>query len=141
MRTNTKKLSIFMIVSGIIFILLGTYLMVSNKTSSTITGLLFGIGSGLFGVGLANIISSNTYKKNPKLYEKILIEQNDERNIFIQYKARAKASKIVIYLNSLFVIVLSAFSMPLWVILSEVGIIAIHSLSILYFINKYNKEN
>lgn len=50
-----------------------------------------GIGCGLFGQGMGNIISERAVRSNPEIQKKLEIEKNDERNIAIANRAKGKA--------------------------------------------------
>jgi len=78
---KNKKLSIFIILLSIILLISATYLTLSGKADGSITGIFFGVGAGLVGVGIAHILENYFYKKNPELCKRKLIEQSDERNM------------------------------------------------------------
>lgn len=50
-----------------------------------------GLGCGAFGHGMGNIISRKTLKNSPDVQKQIEIDRNDERNITIANRAKAKA--------------------------------------------------
>jgi len=50
-----------------------------------------GVGCGLFGHGMGDMISERAIRSNPKLRRKLEIEKNDERNIAIANRAKGKA--------------------------------------------------
>lgn len=129
-----------MIIAGIAIILCGICLLLSDKSNDGTQGLLFGIGSGLLGAGIADAISKNKYRKNSDLYKKITIEQNDERNVYIKNKARAKAGIILMYLNFILAMLMGAYKIALWATLSLILINLIYSFCIIFFINKLNKQ-
>jgi len=56
-----------------------------------------GIGCGVFGQGMGNIISRKAVKNNPSLHKQIEIEKKDERNIAISNQAKAKAYDMMIF--------------------------------------------
>ena len=49
-----------------------------------------GLGCGMFGHGMGNIISRQALKGSPEIARQIEIEQKDERNIAIGNQAKAK---------------------------------------------------
>ena len=136
---KNKKTAI-MVTAGIMALLCAMWLLLSDKSNDVAQGLLFGIGFGLLGVGMGDIISKNMYNKNPKLYKKIIIEQNDERNICIKTQAQAKAGKILMYLNFMLVMVMVIYKVALWAILSLVLINLVYSLCIVFFVNRFNEQ-
>ncbi len=135
-----NKKMLYMIIAGIAIILCGICLLLSDKSNNGIQGLLFGIGSGLLGAGIADAISKNMYRKNPELYKKVTIEQNDERNIDIKNKAQAKAGIILMYLNFILAMVMGFYKIALWATLSLILINLVYSFCIIFFINKFNKQ-
>lgn len=52
---------------------------------------LVGIGCGIFGHGMGNILSRRAISGSPAIQKKIEIEKKDERNITIANRAKAKA--------------------------------------------------
>lgn len=50
-----------------------------------------GVGCGLFGQGMGNLISQRALRNDPELKKKLDIEQKDERNIAIMNQAKGKA--------------------------------------------------
>lgn len=56
-----------------------------------------GIGCGLFGQGFGNIISSRVVNSDPIFQKQIEIEKNDERNIAITNRAKAKAYDVMVF--------------------------------------------
>ena len=135
-----NKKTLYMIIAGIALILCGICLLLSDKSNDGTQGLLFGIGSGLLGAGIADIVSKNMYKKNPELYKKITIEKNDERNTNIKIKAQAKAGIILMYLNFILAMLMGAYKIALWATLSLILINLVYSFCIIFFINKFNKQ-
>lgn len=138
---KSKKLIIFMILFSMILILSAAWLMLSGKADDSITGILFGIGSGLFGVGIACIFENYFYKNNPKLYEKKIIEQNDERNISINNKAKAKSGTLIMYLNFILAMVMSVLHIEVWAVLSVLLIGLLYPLLTSFLIVKYNNQD
>lgn len=56
-----------------------------------------GIGSGMFGHGMAGIFADKVAKKNPDIQKQKEIEENDERNMAISNRAKAKGYDIMTY--------------------------------------------
>jgi len=59
--------------------------------------IFIGIGCGVFGHGMGEIISYRVVKNNPDILKQIEIEKKDERNIKISNHAKAKAYDMMIY--------------------------------------------
>lgn len=82
-------------VVGILLLAAGLYII---KAASAPQGFMrslpyicVGLGCGLFGQGMGNIISSRAMKKSPEFQKQMEIEKNDERNVAIMNRAKAKA--------------------------------------------------
>lgn len=58
--------------------------------------VLVGLGCGAFGHGTGDLINRNTMKNNPEIARKLEIEKNDERNIEIANRSKAKAFDIML---------------------------------------------
>lgn len=58
--------------------------------------LCIGIGCGLLGHGLGNILSTKTMQKHPDIQKQLSIEQNDERNIALANQSKARAYDMMI---------------------------------------------
>ncbi len=87
-------IGILMLVSGLILV----------KTISEPTGImtalpyiLVGLGSGIFGGGIAEIIKLRTIKNHPDIKKQMEINENDERNIAIANRAKAKAYDMMVF--------------------------------------------
>ena len=63
----------------------------------TLPYILVGIGCGMFGHGVGDLINKKVTAKNPELVKQIEIDQNDERNIMITNMAKAKGYDIMTY--------------------------------------------
>ncbi len=84
-------------------ILLGTGLILI-KTFTESQGIMralpyifVGVGCGIFGQGMGNIISGRVMKNNPALEKQMEIDKNDERNISIETHAKAKAYDMMVF--------------------------------------------
>ena len=63
----------------------------------TLPYILIGLGCGVFGHGMGNIISRKALRNNPDVQKQIEIDKNDERNIAIGNCAKAKAYDMMIF--------------------------------------------
>ena len=83
------------IIIGLLLLAVGLYLI---KTSNDPQGIMrtlpyvcIGIGCGLFGHGMGNVISERAINSYPELKRQLDIEKNDERNVAIANRAKGKA--------------------------------------------------
>ncbi len=91
----------YLVFLGLILLGLGLFLI---KTLSEPQGLMrafpyvcVGLGCGIFGHGMGNIVSLRALKNNPDIQKRMEIEKKDERNIAISHKAKAKAYDMMLY--------------------------------------------
>jgi len=63
----------------------------------TLPYVFVGIGSGVFGSGMGNLISARAIKNNPGIQKQIEINKNDERNLAISRRAKAKAYDMMVF--------------------------------------------
>lgn len=139
MKKNNKVLVYgILLVIGIIIFLTGGFFIKDN--SGSFSGVCIGIGAGLFGMSLGQIISIILINKNPSYEKKINIEKNDERNIQINNKAKSKAFDIMGFLYGVLMFIYILIGTELLQILLLVGsYLLVYIIYIIYF-NKYYKE-
>ena len=93
MKAKITEYSVTII--GLLLLAAGLCLLKMNGTPQGIMFALpyvcIGIGCGLFGQGMGNIISERAVRSNPEIQKKLEIEKNDERNIAIANRAKGKA--------------------------------------------------
>lgn len=80
----------------------------TDKMIVTIPYILIGVGCGIFGHFMGNLIKYFSIKNHEELERQIQIDKNDERNILIAEKSKAKAYDLMVYL---FVSILIIFSL------------------------------
>ena len=89
---------------SIVWIVLGASLLGAN-----LTGLLGdywgGLGGGLMGVGVFQVIRNVRYLNNPEYREKVNTANNDERNRFLANKAWAWAGYLYVLVAAIATIV------------------------------------
>ena len=88
-------------VIGLILLATGLFLVKTlinpQGTMKVLPYVCIGIGCGIFGHGMGNIISRRTMKNHPDIQKQIEIDRNDERNIAIANHAKAKAYDMMIF--------------------------------------------
>lgn len=98
---NKRFIDYFITLTGVLIIGFGIYwLKAISDPQGIMRALPFvfvGVGSGTFGSGMGNIISRKVMKNNPELQKQQEINKNDERNIAIASRAKAKAYDIMIF--------------------------------------------
>ena len=98
---KSKILKYSLIIIFMLMIVVGIYLVKTNQDPQGIMKVIpyfcIGIGCGLFGQSMGNILYERNMRANPEIYKKIQIEKNDERNIAIAQKAKSKAFDMMIF--------------------------------------------
>ncbi|MBQ9013430.1 MAG: hypothetical protein IJ094_07760 [Bacilli bacterium] len=141
---NKKLINYFIVILGIMLLACGLILIKLIHTSqgilTTLPYICVGIGCGIFGHGIGNIINSRIMYNNPDMKKQMEIEQKDERNIAIQNSAKAKAYDMMIFVYGALMISLALMNVDILVILILVtSYLFVVGCSIYYRI-KYNKE-
>ena len=102
--------------------------------------LCIGLGCGVFGQGLGELITRWSEKRHPEIARQREIEQNDERNIALRDRAQAKAYRIMIPVFGALFLAFGLMNVELRVILLLVAAyLYICGCSVFYSI-KYRKE-
>lgn len=139
---NKRVIPLICLMIGIILIascLIGKDLNIF-ETYKSLFGVMLGVGSGLFGSGFGQLISILMIDRNPILKKKQEIENNDERNIYINDKAKAKSFNIMEYafpISILIVVLLDAdIIITVIMIMSYIIMYSVY----IYHLVKYTKE-
>lgn len=108
--------------------------------SKPLEGVLIGIGAGLFGMSISNLITKSIEKKNPEVMKQNEIELKDERNTMIRNKAKAHAGDIIQWfiIGIAYLLILSDAS--LWLTLAATMVYLLYHILGIYFMGKYQKE-
>lgn len=106
---------------GLLLLALGIYLVkiagVSDKLPLTFSYLSIGIGCGIFGHGVGNLLLSRSIKNSSEIQKQIAIARKDERNLMIMYRAKAKAYDFMIYLFAALIIALALLGIDITALL------------------------
>lgn len=132
------------IILGLLLLTIGLYLI---KTVGDPQGIIaslpyvcIGIGSGLFGHGMGNLISERAIRSDPDLQKKLDIEKNDERNIAISNKAKGKAFDMMTYVYGALMVSFALMGVDMSALLLLVfAYLFVHGFGIYYRI-KFDKE-
>ena len=132
------------IILGLLLLTIGLYLI---KTVGDPQGIMaslpyvcIGIGSGLFGHGMGNVISARAIQKDPDLQKKLDIEKNDERNLAIANKAKGKAFDMMTYVYGALMVSFTLMDVDMIALLLLVfAYLFVHGFGIYYRI-KFDKE-
>ena len=139
-KNKTIEQSIIYITIGIIIVLLGIFVSIKS-TIQNFNGILVGIGSGIFGGGVASMLEYFQKRKSTEEWKKVNIEMNDERNKFLYYKTRSTIYGINIYIISSLVILGLLMNLPVWAPLSLAGLQLFNIVIYVWIFNKNNETN
>ena len=102
--------------------------------------ILIGIGAGVFGQNIGNTFNIIAMRKAPQVAKQKEIDENDERNITITNKAKAKAYDFMVMLFGALMLAFALMQVEWTVILGIVIVYLFVVFSNIYFMSKYNKE-
>lgn len=118
---SKKLINYFIVILGIMLLSCGLILIKLIHTPqgilTTLPYICIGIGCGILGHGIGNIINSRIMYNNPDVKKQMEIEQKDERNIAIQNSAKAKAYDMMIFVFGALIISLALMNIDMIVIL------------------------
>jgi len=111
----------------------------NTEDNKAISGILIGIGAGLFGMSISNLLMKRFEDKNPGIKKLQEIEQNDERRIIISNKSKAKSADITRWLIIVIAYIMILINAPLWATLFTVLVFAAYHILCFYYAFKYEK--
>lgn len=101
--------------AGILLLAVGLCLMVTTDSRQAFVAALpyvcIGVGSGILGHGISNIFADRARHRNPGLQDRIKIAENDERNMAIANRAKAKAYDLMIFVFAALMIAFTLMGM------------------------------
>ena len=132
------------VISGLLLIGAGIYLLLTTDDPQGVMRALpyvsIGLGCGLFGQGMGSLIHARQIRKNPQIARAQQIEKNDERNIAVNHRAKAKAWDVMIYVFAMLILAFVLIGAPLPIVLLVVAAYAFGIGLQLYYFIRYNKE-
>ena len=142
MKKNGKNYLMTMI--GVVLAFVGLLLVKNTKNPTdfmkTLPYIMIGVGCGLFGNGLGNLIRKNVMDSNPEARKQQQIMEQDERNVMIADKARAKSFQIMTFVYGAVIMAMALMNVDMKVILILVTTyLFIHIISIYYRV-QYEKQ-
>lgn len=126
---------IMAIIMSVIMIILSQFVELNSHS-----GILLGTGAGVIGASIAKLYFISLEKKNPDMIKENEIELQDERNVLIRQRAKAKSADITQWLIMIIAYLEIFVNAPLWIILLTVGIFVLYNIIQIYYINKFNNE-
>ncbi len=134
---NKKILHAVLMVVGIGLFAAGAW--IKDEALKQISGVLIGVGAGLAGMSLANLVSAWVEASNPAYSRKVAIEQKDERNQQINNAARAKAFQAFTPIMGILMLVFVLINVEVLPILLLVGAYILVYIFYFLYLNIYLK--
>lgn len=129
---------------GVVLVAVGLYIYQKtvgmDKTVVVIPYIFIAIGCGILGHFTGNLIQYYSTKNNEELKRQIEIEKNDERNVLIAEKSKAKAYDLMIYLFAAMLIIFSLMGADKLQILVLVAIYLSLQIYALYWKSKFESR-
>ena len=129
---------------GIVLLLCGFYLLKgvekSNEFLIKLPYICIGVGCGIFGHGMGNLIANKAISKDSNIQKQIEIEKNDERNIAISNRAKAKAFDIMTFVFGALMVSFALMGVEIIPILLLVFVYLFVQGCAIYYRLKYDKE-
>ena len=86
---------------GLVLLGVGLYLTKSvanpQGVMRALPYVMIGLGCGIFGQGMGDLIQKRALKNNPEILKQQEIEQKDERNVEISTRAKSKAYDMMVF--------------------------------------------
>lgn len=143
-KNNNVVKDCFLTFLGIGLVLVGflfhNKIVSTDKMIATIPYIFIGVGCGIFGHFMDNLIKYFSTKNNEELEKQIQIDKNDERNIIIAEKSKAKAYDLMIYLFASLLIIFSLMGVDKLVIIMIVAIYLSIQIYALYWRTKFERK-
>ena len=135
---NKKNLGGILLLAGALLLLLG--LLLGDRVSDAMGGMLFGAGSGLMAMGLSRLLTARYDARHPQQARRSEIEQRDERNVAIRRRAQAVAGEALQWAVIVAAWISVGLGAPLWVTLAAVGVFVAKSVLELVLMARYQRE-
>ncbi|MDH8679870.1 hypothetical protein QE109_17115 [Fusibacter bizertensis] len=145
LQSKQKRMIDYITVSiGLALLVVGLYLIKALTDPKGVMLALpyvaIGIGCGTFGHGMGNIIQRKALKGHPEIARQIAIDQNDERNIAVGNRAKAKAHDMMVYVFGALMLSYALMGVGVLPILLLVGSYLFVIFYGIYYRVKYDKE-
>jgi uncharacterized membrane protein len=140
MRLNNIKPFLFIlgIVAGVVLITTGC--MINDEELKSLSGVCIGIGAGLLGMFIANLVTYRMALRNPEAFAAKNREVNDERNTMIRDRAGAKTNRILMIVISIVTLIFVLIEVPQYVTLAMVSFILLNGILYIAYLNYFNRQ-
>ncbi|MTI46405.1 hypothetical protein [Sporosalibacterium faouarense] len=136
---NKVALYWILLIVGVVIACIGGFLLRETEPKA-LSGVFIGIGAGLLGLSVGELINIKVVNRYPDYKRMIDIENKDERNIKIKNLAKAKAFDFMIKVFGILMLVYALMNEKLVTILMLVGVyLSVVTVYVVFF-NKYSRE-
>lgn len=127
-------------ISGLSLLILGQFVL-SHENLASYSGFCIGLGAAFAGLGVGWFIQSLIVsdKQMERIERQKNIELNDERNTRIREKTGYTVAKILNYLLSGYILLITLLGADKTIIFLAIGVLAIEFCLVVYFSNRYSK--
>ena len=140
-----NKKNLICLLGGLVLWLSGFWLVrrsgISWETLRALPYLMIGIGCGLFGYGVGEMVNRHVLDSNPTLAKEQEIAQNDERNVALANRAKAKAYDLMTYMMAALLLTFALMGVAMEVVVVLVLAYLAIEFYALYWRQRLEKEN
>ena len=137
MRKSARFCAVLLALS---LVLLAAALLLRGRLPGSWSGVLIGLGAGIFGASLSGLLMRRWESRNPEFAKQNEIDSRDERTTAIRSLAKARAGDVVQWCVMGIAWLSIPAEAPLWLTLAAVGVFLLYSVLSLAFMIRLEKE-
>ena len=137
MRKSARFCAVLLALS---LVLLAAALLLRGRLPGSWSGVLIGLGAGIFGASLSGLLMRRWESRNPEFAKQNEIAARDERTTAIRSLAKARAGDVVQWCVMGIAWLSILAGAPLWLTLAAVGVFLLYSVLSLAFMIRLEKE-
>ena len=137
MRKSARFCAVLLALS---LVLLAAALLLRGRLPGSWSGVLIGLGAGIFGASLSGLLMRRWESRNPEFAKQNEIASRDERTTAIRSLAKARAGDVVQWCVMGIAWLSIPAGAPLWFTLAAVGVFLLYSVLSLVFMIRLEME-
>ena len=137
MRKSARFCAVLLALS---LVLLAAALLLRGRLPGSWSGVLIGLGAGIFGASLSGLLMRRWESRNPEFAKQNEIDSRDERTTAIRSLAKARAGDVTQWCVMGIAWLSIPAGAPLWLTLAAVGVFLLYSVLSLVFMIRLEKE-
>ena len=137
MRKSARFCAVLLALS---LVLLAAALLLRGRLPGSWSGVLIGLGAGIFGASLSGLLMRRWESRNPEFAKQNEIDSRDERTTATRSLAKARAGDVVQWCVMGIAWLSILAEAPLWLTLAAVGVFLLYSVLSLAFMIRLEKE-